>query len=125
MTNWMTLLIFTILINSSISYTSENEKVLQFNGNRLSERKGNIIYCPNCNRKSAHYTHYIFSNSHFKKILGDPKEIDSAKIRVKIIETKYRTYKPKSQYEQSPQGGFRIIEHYCKIIKIIKIEKKD
>ncbi|MDH4129059.1 MAG: hypothetical protein OEV44_09920 [Spirochaetota bacterium] len=133
-------LLFITLFSAAVSlfaldinvFSSDSKtETIEFNGNSLEIKyKGKnkypkyVIYSPDSHIMRSHYHYYMFRYKKFIKIVGNPKEIQSAKIEIKINNTKSSTDSG-VKGGASPQGGFRRTYYYCTIIKVIEIKKKE
>ncbi len=116
------MIICTLLLFINILNSNNKTMILELEGNKTYYNDGYISYCSNCLTKRTQYTRYSFRKVHFKKLLGDPKKIKRAKIKIQIYKTINRTYFLKSESMHKGSGStIHETINLCKIIKIIYI----
>ena len=85
----------------------------------VGKTKGSpVLFQPDRNVRRASYITYVFSNKEFRAKVGDPGRVDRIKIEVEILSTRERRHVPAQG--QMPDGGFRMIEHRCRILRVVR-----
>ncbi len=95
-------------------------RILSIRPRDLTEKDSIVYYKPNRNVKRSTYITWKFASDEFLKKVGDVKKIHRVRIKVQIVKTKKRIYKPDNKNISSPRGGFEFITHECRITGIVK-----